>query len=122
MASATTAQRLAAYERQYRQIAAQVADIGFICSGTVLHRYTRCGNPRCACHTDPDRRHGPYWQWTTKVNGKTVTRRLTATEAVLYKEWIANDRQLRKLTAQMRTIANKATALILKDASPPAKV
>ena len=34
-----------------------------------LSRTTRCcGNPNCACHRDPDRRHGPhlYITWTEK--------------------------------------------------------
>jgi hypothetical protein len=115
MATSTT-RRLAAYQRRYRQIAEQIADIGFIASGSVTQRYTRCGTPTCACHADPPRRHGPYWQWTAKVDGKTVTRRLTPTEAALYKQWIANDRQLRQLTTQMRDIAAKATDLTLKDA------
>lgn len=118
MASAATTRRLAAYERRYRNIAAQIADIGFITSGSVTQRYTRCGTPTCACHQDPPRRHGPYWQWTAKIDGKTVTRRLTPTEAALYQEWIANDRHLRTLTAQMRDIAAKATALTLTTADP----
>jgi hypothetical protein len=29
---------------------------------------------------DPAQLHGLYWQWTAKVNGKTVTRRLSETE------------------------------------------
>ncbi len=119
MASAATARRLAAYERRYREIAAQVADIGYIASGSVTQRYTRCGTPTCGCHADPPRRHGPYWQWTAKIDGKTVTRRLTPVEAALYQDWIANDRHLRTLTAQMRDVAAKATALTLKTAPSP---
>jgi len=38
---------------------------------------TRCGYPRCRCHADPPLLHGPYHQWTRKINGKTVTRMLT---------------------------------------------
>jgi hypothetical protein len=37
--------------------------------------------------------HGPYWQWSTNINGRTVTRRLTERRAALYREWIANDRR-----------------------------
>ena len=53
------------------------------------------------------------------VNGKTVTRRLNETEADLYQEWIANDRQLRALIQQMREVAAKATELKLKQAASP---
>jgi hypothetical protein len=31
--------------------------------------------------------HRPYWQWTARIHGKTITRRLSQTEAELYQEW-----------------------------------
>jgi len=113
----STADRLAAYERRYRQLAQQIADIGFISSGTVTRRYTRCGTPSCRCHANPPQRHGPYYQWTTKIDGKTHTRRLTQNEAALYQEWIANNRQLHKTIQQMRHIAAKAAELEIKQAA-----
>jgi len=115
----TTEQRLADYEQRYRELAAELATIGLIHSGSVTRRYTRCATPGCKCHADPPQPHGPYYQWTAKVNGKTVTRRLTETDAQLYEEWIANDRQLRHLIQQMRQIAAKATELKLKQAATP---
>ena len=57
----------------------QLAGLGFVLPGTVLHRQARCGKPRCRCHADPPALHGPFWSWTRKVTGRTVTRRLTAT-------------------------------------------
>src|SRR5512144_1096123 len=96
----STAQRLAAYERRYRELAAQIADIGYVASGSLALRHNRCGKTNCRCHADPPRLHGPYWQWTAKVNGKTVTRRLSDPEAQLYQQWIANDRQLRAIITQ----------------------
>jgi hypothetical protein len=51
------------------------------------------------------------------VGGKTVTKRLTATEAQLYQEWIANDRRIRTLLDQLRTIDAKAAELLLKQAA-----
>lgn len=63
----------------------------------------------------PPKLHGPYWHWTTKVNGKTVNRRLSAREADLYSGWIDNDRRARQLHAQMRAVAADATTLLLKE-------
>jgi hypothetical protein len=117
MAAKRTAARLSAYERGYRELARQLADIGYIASGSVAPRFNRCGKATCACHGDPPRLHGPYRQWTAKVNGKTVNRRLSEREAQLYNEWIANDRRARALLAQMREVAAKATDLIMKDAA-----
>lgn len=117
MPRANRADRLADYERRYRELARQVANIGLIHSGTITRRLTRCGTPGCRCHADPPSLHGPYYQWTTKIDGKTVTRRLNQTEAKLYQEWIANDRQLRSLITQMRQVAAKAADLKLKEAT-----
>ncbi|MGH3263389.1 MAG: DUF6788 family protein [Trebonia sp.] len=114
MPRADSAEKLADYERRYRELASQLATIGLIYSGSVTRRYTRCGTPGCKCHAEPPQLHGPYYQWTAKVNGKTVTRRLNQAEAELYQEWIDNDRQLRSLIQQMRQIAAKATELKLQ--------
>lgn len=111
----STAQRLATCQRRYRELAAQLADVGYIAAGSITRRHTRCSNQNCRCHGDPPQMHGPYWQWTAKVDGKTVTRRLSQTEAELYQEWINNDRQLRAITAQMRHVAAEATDLIMKE-------
>ena len=105
---------LADYERDYRQLAERICEIGYIAAGSITHRYTRCGTAGCRCHADPPQPHGPYWQWTAKINGKTVTRRLTDAEARLYQQWIDNDRQLRALIEQMRDVSAKATRLIMQ--------
>jgi hypothetical protein len=112
----SAAQRLATYQRRYRELAAQIADLGYIATGSITRRSTRCGTPSCRCHADPPQLHGPYWQWTAKVNGKTVTRRLSDHEATLYQEWIDNNRQLRALLTQMHQVAAKATDLIMEGA------
>jgi uncharacterized protein DUF6788 len=113
----STQTRLTAYQRSYRQLAERVAEIGYIAAGSITCRHTRCGTAGCRCHADPPQPHGPYWQWTTKIDGKTVTRRLSPTEADLYQQWINNDRELRALIDQMRRVAAKATELIMKEAA-----
>lgn len=112
----STSHRLATLQRRYRALAAQLAQVGYIAAGSITSRRTRCGNTNCRCHADPPQMHGPYWQWTAKVDGKTVTRRLSPTEAQLYQQWIDNDRQLRAITTQMREVAAEATTLILEQA------
>ena len=117
MLTKRTATRLAAHERRYRDLARQLSDIGYIASGSVAARFNRCGKPNCACHADPPQLHGPYGQWTAKIDGKTVNRRLNQREANLYQEWIANDRRARALLTQMRQAATKATELLLNEAA-----
>lgn len=115
MATKRTTQRLESYEHRYRALAQELADIGYIASGSLAPRFTRCGKAHCACQGDPSKLHGPYWHWTAKVNGKTVNRRLNEREAALYSEWIDNDRHARELLAKMRQVAAKAATLIVEE-------
>jgi len=50
MEPTNTTEHLAAYEQRYRELAAQLATIGLIHSGSVTHRYTRCQTPGCKCN------------------------------------------------------------------------
>ena len=79
---------------QIERCKADLADIGVVLRGTVTERYMPCGKPGCRCQARPPALHGPYYQWTTKVSGKTKTVRLTAEEAAAYRAWIANGRRL----------------------------
>ena len=115
----STAARLAEHEKRYGELAAELATIGMIHAGSVTRRYTYCGTTGCRCHAEPPQPHGPYYQWTAKVNGKTVTRRLSEAEAELYQEWIDNDRRMRRLIAQMRQVAAKAAELRLSELASP---
>ncbi len=115
MARTTVEERLAEYDRRHRELAAQIAEIGIVAAGSVTRRYTRCASAGCRCNAEPPAPHGPYWQWTAKVNGKTVTKRLTDREAQLYQEWVGNDRRIRALLDQIRTVDAKAAELLLKE-------
>ena len=113
MVNKKTAARLDAYERRYRELARQLADIGYIAAGSIALRPDRCGKANCACHADPPRLHGPYWHVTQTINGRTVNRRLTPEQAELYSEWISNDRRAKEILARMRDVAAKAAELLL---------
>ena len=85
---------LADYERRYHELLEELADVGLVRAGSVAPRYNYCGKANCRCHGDPPEPHGPYLQWTAKVDGKTVNRRLRPEEAELFREWIANECRL----------------------------
>lgn len=111
------ASRLETYERKYRALAAELAEVGFISPGSVVVRETSCGKPGCRCQGDPPQRHGPYYQWSRTVAGKTVSRRLSQREADLYREWIANRRQLERITAEMEKLSAAAGEILLRRAT-----
>jgi hypothetical protein len=98
----------------YEAAKAALGEIGFICEGSLAEIHTCCRNPNCRC-ADPARRHGPYWQLTWKEAGKTVSRRLSAEEARLYREWIDNRRALESVIQQMQAISRRADESLLAD-------
>ena len=71
--------------------------IEYLCSGTLLKRTKVCGKPGCRCATDPSARHGPYHEWGHMRGGKLVHRSVTAEQAALLEQAIANYRNARKL-------------------------
>lgn len=109
--------RLDAAQRDYQRVKERLAEVGFICQGSLVQRWMPCGKPNCRC-VDPDQRHGPYFQLSWKEGGKTVSRRLSPTHARLYQEWIANRRQLEALIEQMHDISHTARQHLLDAADP----
>lgn len=109
---------LAELKRRYRALTDQIRDLGFIATGSVIERFTMCTAAGCRCHADPPQRHGPYFQHTRKIAGKTITTRLTTEQAQRYREQIANQRQLNELIAAMHEISTQARELLLAQAQP----
>ncbi len=106
--------RLTQYERAYRELAAKLAELGFMHEGSVVRQRLTCGKSACVCHTDPERRHGPYFYWTAKVKGRTVSRLLSKEEAELYEEWIRNRRGFREIQRKMLALAKKAIPIAIR--------
>jgi hypothetical protein len=105
-------QELAYYEDRLRGLAGQLASVGFMSRGSVVARHTRCGKADCACHGDPPAMHGPYWQFSRAVAGKTVTKWVSEDQAVLYKEWIANRRRALAIMAEIEEVSRQAEEAI----------
>ena len=97
-------------------IAAELASLGLALPGTLIERHVRCGRPGCRCHADPPVLHGPYWQWTRKVAGKTVTRLVSDGQLDDYRQWLGNHRRLRALVTEL-----EALTLAIADAGQPGK-
>jgi hypothetical protein len=110
--------RLKELQRRQRELARQIAGLGFIQPGSVVLRHTYCQTPGCRCQADPPQLHGPYWQWTRYDAGRTITRRLTPRQAALYQEWIANRRRLTEIITQMEKLSEQAAELLLPEGPP----
>ena len=103
-------QELAEATAEYRELAARIGDLGLIHQGSVVHRHAAPADA-----TGKKTGRAPFYQWSSKVNGKTVTRTLNEEEAELYREWIENDRELRQIIKDMREASERATRAILRE-------
>jgi hypothetical protein len=87
------------------RIVAQLAASDFALPGTILERRICCKKPGCRCMREPPELHGPYYQWTRKLNGKTVTRLLTSEQKQRYEAWFENAKQIRSLLAELEALS-----------------
>jgi hypothetical protein len=89
-----------ANRRRIREIVAKIAEIGLICSGTLLERTKTCGKVNCRCATDPAARHGPYYEWSWREEGRLVHKIVSADEARQLRKAIHNYQTLHDLLAR----------------------
>lgn len=91
--------------RAQAAIARRLAEAGFALPGTLIERTMACGKATCRCKGDPPRLHGPYHQWTRKIDGKTLTRNLTDDQIALYGPWFANAQLLRSQLSELERLS-----------------
>lgn len=89
------------HQQRFQELKRELQKLDYFCKGTVLQRMMKCGKAPCACHRDPAKRHGPYFEWTYKANGKTVNVKLTPETAPLY---TAASQQYRKLKSLLNRL------------------
>ena len=94
------------HRQRFQELKREFERLEYFCKGTVLKRMMKCGKAQCACHRDPAKRHGPYFEWTYKANGQTVNVKLTPETVPLY---TAASQQHRKL----KTLLNRLERLSL---------
>ena len=92
------------HAQRFRKLKQDIERLEYFCKGTVLKRMMKCGKAHCACASHPTKRHGPYFELTSKANGKTVNVKLSPEAAPLYK---AASQQYRKL----KTLLNRLEKL-----------
>ena len=99
----------------YEMLKQDLMGLGYVRPGSVVKRYVTCGKVSCRCARGDQYRHGPYFQWTYKFRGKTVSRKLTPTQARLCEQWAAERRRFRKLVKSLEDIALDDTNRILEE-------
>ena len=90
----------------------QISELGDFQPGSITSATRRCGNPGCHCAKPNDPAHGPHFQLTQKVDGKTVTQNLPSPAAVRKAESeIATFREFQTLTGELVHVNRKICRL-----------
>jgi hypothetical protein len=87
---------------KYGRLQEELAQVGLIALGTITPRTIVKPHPE-----DKRRKkiYGPYYQWTYKMQGKTVTVNLTKEQAVEFRKAIDNQRKLEAILSKMLALS-----------------
>jgi len=101
MSDKKTAEKLL---QSYRKLASKLVATGPIIQGTITRRtITKKGKKP----GESDKSYGPYFQWTFKRAGKTVTVNLTSQQAKLFQKAIDNNRKVEDILSEMRRLSRQ---------------
>lgn len=70
-----------------------------------MRRQVRCGKRGSRCRAPDPQLHGPYVQWSRKIDGKTVTKLLTDEQVIRYQAWFDDARRLRELVTELEALS-----------------
>src|SRR5271170_2868587 len=82
--------------------------LGDLRPGSITAVVRRCGKPSCHCAKPNDPGHGPHYQLTQKIDGRTVTENLPSPAAIRKAEAeVADYRKFKGLTEDLVDINRK---------------
>jgi hypothetical protein len=99
----------------YAELKTKLLEIGLSIPGTIHALYARCGSPTCPCATDNAKRHGPYYRWHYRIQGRTVTQGIEESQLPVFREWIANRERFYSIFDQMLEIGVRQATLRSED-------
>ena len=106
-------------QERFEALKRKLLTLGFVRPGSVVRRFVPCGNPSCRCAGKPPRLHGPYYEWSCKVAGKTRTIRLSQRQAHLCLQWVGIHKKLKRIVRLMERLSLKETDRALGAISRP---
>jgi hypothetical protein len=105
-------------ENRLTDLKKQFDELRLSIPGSIQTVYLRCGKKNCRCHKAEDQRHGPYYLWYRRINGKTATQSIAEEDVQSYRMWIGNRE---KLEALFQKIVNLGADYAAVFKSTPAK-
>jgi len=83
-----------------QEVRRAIGAMDYVASGNLYVRMKACGRPNCRCATDPEARHGPYYEWTHREEGRFLHRVMSPKQGEVFARAIENYREIRRLLAR----------------------
>ena len=110
-----------ALEQRRQGILRELASIGDLRPGSLVHRYMKCGTPSCRCRQPGGRGHGPYFVLVRHVKSKRTSRSVPAAVAATTQVQVDECRRFRRLAASLIEVSEQlCDARLASGADTPA--
>lgn len=89
-------------DRSVAEVRKALNTLGPVLPGSISKQWNVCGKPGCRCKDRRrPQRHGPYYQLSYTVGGRSSTMFLKKEELALAKEYLRRYRRFRELNAEL---------------------
>ena len=86
--------------KRTQELRRAISAMDFVVSGTIHKRTKVCGRKNCRCAIDPAARHGPYYEWSRRQEGRLFHSIVTPEQAKVLSRAIQNYRVIKQLLAR----------------------
>ncbi len=94
--------RVETMRKRYQRLVDRLGRLGPVLQGTITERTILREAPKAP---GQQKSYGPYYQWTWKKKGKTVTVNLSKGQTRVYQKAIENHRELEAILDEMRALS-----------------
>lgn len=101
------APNITSLQQQRERILGELAALGDMRPGSLVHRYMKCGNPACRCRQEGNPGHGPYFVLVRDVGGKRTSRSLSQAAAQAVQPQLDEYQRFRRLTAALVEVSEQ---------------
>jgi hypothetical protein len=109
-------------ERRRGELFALIGQVGDFRRGALNAVFRKCGKPNCACAQPGHRGHGPQWNLTRRVGGKTVNVHLKpGPELAKAEREVAEHQRFADLVEEVSAVSEAICAArpVTSEAPPP---
>jgi len=89
------------WQHKYKELMAQLSQLGFVCNGSMREVYQKCGDLTCSCAQDDKKKHGPYYIWNLTSKGKQTCRSFSEQQAESFRQCNQNYQKMKAIADQL---------------------